>query len=422
MKTKFVFFIQPSKAINYGIGTYMDNIISCFHDSKFDFEIVELLSQSIEVKAIFLDGYRKILIPNLGNFHIDRYRNYYSRNIAFLLKSFFSDKDTFYIFHLNYMDNEFLAIWLKKIFKCKVILTTHYTEWSFILFGDYKKLHDIVKKSDKESNFIVKKILTHIDKEKKLSEACDHLICPAHHTSIYLREILSVDQSKISIIPHGLSDQYSLENRKNKKGIRQEYYLDSKTKIILFAGRLDEIKGTIFLINAFKKILETNKNTHLFIAGDGDFHKLITASQDICTKVTFTGKLDKQQLYKLYNIADIGVICSIHEEFGYVALEMMMHAIPLIITDTSGLTEIVEDNVSGIKTSIIIKDDKKVVDLDVLSEKINILLNNPALKRKLGQNGRKRFLEKYQFPVFSKTMLDFYNNFTNFNDKNISPQ
>jgi glycosyltransferase len=306
------------------------------------------------------------------------------------------------------MDNEFLPVWLKKLFKCKIILTVHYTEWSFKLSGNYEKLCDIMKRNAKDINPVERSILTDIDRDKKLAGSCDRIICPARHTALYFKELHSVEASKISLIPHGLSDQYTENSPEEQEALRRKHYFTPQTKIILFAGRLDEIKGVIFLIKAFKKVLETDRNAHLFIAGDGDFNQLITAAQDICTKVTFSGKLDRKQLYELYKIADIGVVCSIHEEFGYVALEMMMHAVPLIVTDTGGLSEIVRNNITGTKIPVINSDNKRIVDIDALSGKINFLLHNPALRTGMGQAGRKDFLEKYQFEVYKENMLNFY--------------
>ena len=51
---------------------------------------------------------------------------------------------------------------------------------------------------------------------------------------------------------------------------------------------------------------------------------------DCWTKIAFTGRLDKKQLYEFYSMADMGVVCSLHEEFGFVAIAMMMHALPVI--------------------------------------------------------------------------------------------
>lgn len=53
----------------------------------------------------------------------------------------------------------------------------------------------------------------------------------------------------------------------------------------------------------------------------------------------FTGYVNQRTLSDLYSVADIGVVPSLHEEFGYVAIEMMMHRLPVIVNATTGLAE-----------------------------------------------------------------------------------
>ena len=63
----------------------------------------------------------------------------------------------------------------------------------------------------------------------------------------------------------------------------------------------------------------------------------------------FTGKLSKQELYQFYQIADVGVMLSKHEQCSFVAIEMMMHGIPIIASDSTGLDEMVSDGINGYK-------------------------------------------------------------------------
>ena len=60
-------------------------------------------------------------------------------------------------------------------------------------------------------------------------------------------------------------------------------------------------------------------------------------------KVIFTGKLRKDQLYRFYQIADIGVLPSCQEQCSYVGIEMLMHGIPLVGTDAMGISEMIEE-------------------------------------------------------------------------------
>lgn len=147
----------------------------------------------------------------------------------------------------------------------------------------------------------------------------------------------------------------------------------------------------------------------MFIAGEGEFPALLSKSRFACTKITFLGFLQKAELYNFYHIADIGIACSIHEEFGLVALEMMMHQLPVIETNTGGLAEIIDDTMNGLKVPVAYRKGKRTVDVNQLAKKIAFLIDNPAECRRLGENARKKFLSNYELSVFYSRMIQIYN-------------
>ena len=114
---------------------------------------------------------------------------------------------------------------------------------------------------------------------------------------------------------------------------------------------------------------------------------------DCWGKIHFTGRVEKNILYKFYQIAEIGVMPSLHEQCSYVAIEMMMFSIPLIATTTTGLNEMISNGVNGWKVSIIEKD--KTVEIPVATLKdiiIKVLSGNQKLyKDKI----RKAYIENY---------------------------
>ena len=164
----------------------------------------------------------------------------------------------------------------------------------------------------------------------------------------------------------------------------------------------------MFLIKAFRKVLEVIPDCRLLIAGNGYYETYFQEAKDISAKIIFTGFLEKKELFELYQIADVGVIPSLYEPFGYVAVEMMMHRLPIVATATSGLNEVVDDT-CGLKIPIIVHPDKVEIDTDLLAEKIIYLLQHPEEARELGENGRKRFLEKFELSIFKEKMLNLYN-------------
>jgi len=66
-------------------------------------------------------------------------------------------------------------------------------------------------------------------------------------------------------------------------------------------------------------------------------------------KVLFTGFVEEEDLLKLQKCADVSVVPSLFEPFGIVALEAMAAKSPIVVSDTGGLSEIVDHDQTGIK-------------------------------------------------------------------------
>lgn len=86
----------------------------------------------------------------------------------------------------------------------------------------------------------------------------------------------------------------------------------------------------------------------------------------------------------------------------------MMHQLPIIVTDTGGLSEIVEDKISGLKVPVKNDSKQRIVDIEILSTKILQLIEQPDYAKLIGENARRIFLEKYELVVFRKKILNLY--------------
>ena len=164
----------------------------------------------------------------------------------------------------------------------------------------------------------------------------------------------------------------------------------------------------IYLVKAFRKLLKLFPDCRLVIVGNGNYDAFMQEAKDICMNITFTGLLVKKELFELYQIADTGVMPSFTEQCNYVAIEMMMHGLPMVTTAAPGLAEMTENGISSFQVPVIEHPDKVEIDTDLLAEKMLYLLEHPVEARKLGENARKRYEELYSGDVFRKKMLDFY--------------
>ena len=111
----------------------------------------------------------------------------------------------------------------------------------------------------------------------------------------------------------------------------------------------------------------------------------------------------------MYKIADIGVIPSVYEEFGYVAVEMMMHGIPIVANKTSGLSEIVVHQVTGECIDLYESFDENH-SVTLLLEAISQLLSDKKKRNFYSQKARERYIEYFSMDRFRKQMLDVYEN------------
>lgn len=140
----------------------------------------------------------------------------------------------------------------------------------------------------------------------------------------------------IDIIP----PKITLTNKWIKKNKKQ----DSLLKIIT-VGRLVKHKGHEFLINAISKL---QIDFHLTIIGSGpelnNIKKLIT-KLSLQKKIEVLSNISDKQLNNYYNNSDLFILPSIKlesgcEGFGIVLLEAMSHSIPIIASNSGGISEV----------------------------------------------------------------------------------
>ena len=403
----YVFFYETKRSAIYGIGTYLRELTMAIKDSEINVCVIHLFSDKTDMEIdIKTDGisYWYIPAPIIGDlsYENNRQSELYYRNVVYLLRLQIKDTERL-VFHLNNNHSGKLVNELRKTFDCRIIATAHYFDWSFVIYDDLQQLRKIL--NDKQSNVFGENFKKSIEEEKLFFSNVDHVICPSKYMYEVICRDFGLDSAKIFVISNGLTDGKNTISK--MYFLRKKWIISSKEKIILFAGRLDKIKGVSYLIKAFREVLEKFPKCRLMIAGSGYYDMYFQEAKDICTKITFTGLLEKKELYELYQIADIGVVPSLFESFGFVAVEMMMHQLPIVATATSGLNEVVDDT-CALKVPIISYSDRVEIDTGLFAKNILYLLQHSKKSKKMGYNGRKRYLKEYSSEVFRRNMMNFY--------------
>ena len=124
----------------------------------------------------------------------------------------------------------------------------------------------------------------------------------------------------------------------------EKYNLEGK-KILLFVGRLVGLKNIPFAINAFLKA--SVKDSVFVIVGDGpekqNLQKLIKDDQNII----FTGRLEGDDLYAWYNIAQVFTLQSTQEAFGTVTNEALLGGCYCLVSKLAGSNCLIKENTNG---------------------------------------------------------------------------
>ena len=387
----------------YGIGTYMREMtayLCCQKDISLN--IVQLHAERKDFTIEQENGYKVYNFPYNRHPSNNRNQQRYYKNIWYILRQYIKpDKQDRLVFHLNFHQEHSLISILKKDFpECLTIYTIHYQEWFFLLNGNYSKFKKIINsEKDIPIGSIEKDVFYSYKKEKLLYTNVDAIICLGNYARDILTEDYKISDNKIKVINNGISDEAILLSPAKRKKMRQQLFIPENEIIILYAGRLDEIKGVDVLIKAFGLIVNKYSNCHLYIVGDGeDMNNYIEKGRGFWRKITYTGKLKKEDLYKFYQVADIGVIPSLYESFGYVAIEMMMHNIPMVVSGTSGLNEIVTDGINGYKIPINETDETVKISAEDIKNSVLDVIKSIHVKNNALRNV---FLEKY---TIQKTM------------------
>ena len=223
------------------------------------------------------------------------------------------------------------------------------------------------------------------------------------YTRTLLLDEYGVSKDKIVLIENGLKDENPMLSSEEIGVLKQELYFSKDEKIILFVGRLDHIKGVDVLMQAFKQVVDEFPNIRLIIAGDGNYSQYLKECKGYWNKITFTGRIEKEDLYKFYQIADIGAMLSTHEQCSYVGMEMMMFGIPLITTTTTGLKEMILDGKNGWHIEIEEKEKTVEIPVDKVKEKLHLLLSGDNTEMRTAS--RKMFLAKYELSVMCEKYL-----------------
>jgi len=212
---------------------------------------------------------------------------------------------------------------------------------------------------------------------------------------------MGVEEDRIEIVPLGINiEEYS---DLPEEGIfREKFNISKDDKLIIFIGRVHEIKGLDLLIEAFKELADSESDVKLAIVGPDDGYmdalNLRIAECDLSDKVIVTGPLYKSEKQEALVDCDLFVMPSKYESFTTSGLEAMACGKPLVLTKNNHIHDWVDGSVG------LACDDDKMSLKDAMAE----VLFDEELSKKFGMNGRRLIQEKYNWDMINEQILNIY--------------
>lgn len=201
-----------------------------------------------------------------------------------------------------------------------------------------------------------------------------------------------IDQRHVSVIHNAVDTEIFKPDHSFQKYAHDIYNIPVDRKIIFYSGHMEERKGVHVIIEAANELIMTRKrnDVHFLFLGniDGEEERFATMFSGTETErfITFGGYRD--DISRIHSSSYCGVIASTGwDSFTMSSMEIASSGLPLIVSELQGLKETVENGITGY-----LIEPGNCIDL---ADKIEVLLENPGLQKKMGNAGRQRVVEKF---------------------------
>jgi glycosyltransferase involved in cell wall biosynthesis len=184
------------------------------------------------------------------------------------------------------------------------------------------------------------------------------------------------DPAKLKILPRGLDTELFHPARRDA-AFFEKFGASNGEVRLLYVGRISKEKDLDLLATAYRRLRNEGLPVQLFVVGHGPYSEAFAKS---LPEAFFTGYLRGIELATAYASADIFVFPSTTDTFGNVILEAQACGLPVVVSDSGGPKELVENHTNGLIT--------KSHDVEDFTGAIRALVTDPALRERMANFAR----------------------------------
>ncbi len=401
-KLKIAFLSYRSKPFSGGQGIYVKYLSKALHDLGHEIDVfsgppypdldpkiklVKIPSLGLyEKKSKFYDvNPMKLLNPinlfewlsvNSGGFP-EPYT--FGKRIKKILKQNLNEYDVIH-------DNQSLAYELLFFQKKKPLVTTIHHPISLDLAYQLQSTNDIFLK------LLMRRWHSFLVMQKFVAKRLKKIVVPSNSSMDDIKDEFRVDKNKMERVMNGID--------------LNVFYPDSKIrkipfKLVTVASADVPLKGLDYLLKALSDLAEVYSDISLSIIGEqkkGGHTERLIKKLNLEKRVNFFSNLTQEDLRKTYCEAELAIIPSLYEGFGFAAIEAMACGVPLISSSGGALPEVIKD------TGIIIppKNAKEIYN------SVDFLLSSPKSAKELAEKGLQRANSKFSWTAIAKQLEKVY--------------
>lgn len=245
----------------------------------------------------------------------------------------------------------------------------------------------------------------YIDKviDRFINKNVNYLLTASKEARLKLIENRKFNADKVKQIYNAIKQPKVVKRRED---LLKDFHIQDDRFIIVEVALLTKRKGQIYLLKALNTIRQNDneifKKILVFFIGDGDERPNLEnymIANNLENNIKFLGY--RPDYMDFINAADIFVLPSIQsEDMPLVILSAMSLKKAIISTRLAGIVEEIHHDKEGILLDII--------EIDKLSEAIITLYNDEELRKKLGNNAFRRYVDVFNYDIIISKYIELY--------------
>jgi glycosyltransferase involved in cell wall biosynthesis len=239
--------------------------------------------------------------------------------------------------------------------------------------------------------------------ERFAARRCDALVSVADAMTDLLVEANVAPREKFTTVYSGIEVEPFLEADRHRARVRRQLGYGDEHVVVGKVARLFHLKGHEYVVLAAKQVIAAQPNVRFLFVGDGLLSEQIrehVRRAHLESYFQFTGLVVPEQIPELLSAMDLVVHASLREGLARVLPQALIAGKPVISYDVDGAREVVIPDQTGILLP--------PMSIDSLAEGICRLAADPALRNRLGAEGRQRFTDRFRHEHMTRQLRALY--------------